>query len=89
MLSIQAVRGLPRPRAPGIVLYELLRDAIVTCNQKLARASLICRTEPRSNKELSYRRGTARCVVSVEILTFATHQCSTSPEQIEVMKLEG
>jgi len=37
------------------------------------------------NKKLSYRRGTARCVVSVEILPIAT----TSLEQIEVMKLEG
>ena len=26
-------------------------------------------------KKLSYRRGTARCVVSVEILPTATHQC--------------
>jgi len=42
------------------------------------------------NKKLSYRRGTARWVVSVEILLIATQQCSTtSPEQIEVMKLEG
>jgi len=42
------------------------------------------------NKKLSYRRETARCVVSVEILPIATQQCSTtSPEQIEVMKLEG
>ena len=47
------------------------------------------------DKKLSYRRrGTARCVVSVEILPIATQQCSettctTSPEQIEVMKLEG
>jgi len=42
------------------------------------------------NKKLSYRQGTARCVVSVEILPIATQQCSTtSPEQIEVMKLEG
>jgi len=46
-----------------------------------------------SNKELSYRRGTARCVVSVEILPIATKSaettCTTSPGQIEVMKLEG
>jgi len=42
------------------------------------------------NKKLSYRRGTARCVVSVEVLPIAMQQCSTtSPEQIEVMKLEG
>jgi len=42
------------------------------------------------DKKLSYRRGTARCVVSVEMLPIATQQCSTtSPEQIEVMQLEG
>ena len=42
------------------------------------------------DKKLSYRRGTVRCVVSVEILPTAMQQCSTtSPEQIEVMKLEG
>jgi len=42
------------------------------------------------NKKLSYRRGTVRCVVLVEILPIATQQCSTtSPEQIEVTKLEG
>ena len=28
-----------------------------------------------ANKKLSYRRGTARCVVSVEILPIATQQC--------------
>jgi len=27
------------------------------------------------DKKLSYRRGTARCVVSVEILPIATQQC--------------
>jgi len=27
------------------------------------------------DKKLSYRRGTARCVVSVEIVPIATHQC--------------
>ena len=27
------------------------------------------------NKKLSYRRGTARCVVSVEILPTVTQQC--------------
>jgi len=41
-------------------------------------------------KKLSYRRVTARSVVSVEILPIATQQYSTTnPEQIEVMKLEG
>ena len=27
------------------------------------------------NKKLSYRRGTARCVVSIEILPIAMQQC--------------
>jgi len=46
------------------------------------------------NKKLSYRRGTARCVVSIEILPIATQQCrnylayTTSPDQIDGMKLE-
>ena len=44
----------------------------------------------KTNKKFSYRRGTARCVVSVKILPIATQQCSTTiPEQIEVMKLKG
>ena len=35
-----------------------------------------CLSWPRSaNKKLSYRRGTARCVVSIEILPIATQQC--------------
>ena len=33
-------------------------------------------TLTRQNKKLSYRRGTARCVVSIEILPIATQQCS-------------
>jgi len=44
------------------------------------------------NKKLSYRRGTARCVVSVEICQLPRNSaeitCTTSPEQIEVMKLK-
>jgi len=44
----------------------------------------------RLYKKLSYRRGTAQCVVPVEILPIATQQCSTtSPEQMQVMKLQG
>ena len=29
----------------------------------------------KKDKKLSYRRGTARCVVSIEILPIATQQC--------------
>ena len=32
-------------------------------------------TSPVTDKKLSYRRGTARCVVSIEILPIATQQC--------------
>jgi len=34
-----------------------------------------CRPTVTTKKKLSYRRGTARCVVSVEILPIATQQC--------------
>jgi len=44
------------------------------------------------NKKLSYLRGTARCVVSVEICQFQRNSAeptySTSPDQIDGMKLE-
>ena len=39
----------------------------------MARAS--CKQHNTINKKLSYRRGTARCVVSIEILPIATQQC--------------
>jgi len=47
-----------------------------------------------NNKKLSYRWGTARYVASIEILQLLrnsaeTTYSTTSPEQIEVMKLEG
>ena len=45
------------------------------------------------DKKLSYPRGTARCVVSVEILPIAKQQFRNylyyKSKQIEVMKLEG
>jgi len=44
------------------------------------------------NKKLSYRRGTARCVLSIEICQFQRNSAettySTSPDQIDGMKLE-
>jgi len=33
------------------------------------------RAHDKKNKKLSCRRGTARCVVSIEILPIATQQC--------------
>jgi len=45
------------------------------------------------NKKLRYRRETARCVMSIEILPIATQNSAettytTSPDQIDGMKLE-
>jgi len=56
----------------------------------LKRASVAFLRKQQNQQEAQLSRGTTRCVVSVEILPIATQQCSTtSPEQIEVMKLEG
>jgi len=53
----------------------------------------------KQNKKFSYCQGTARCVVSVDILSVEilpiamqqcrNYTCTTCPEQMEVMKLEG
>jgi len=52
----------------------------------------VMRRVSERNKKLSYRRGTARCVVSVEICQFQRNSAettySTSPDQIDGMKLE-
>ena len=55
--------------------YDTIRDAILTCARKPTLVSLIYRTETTTKKKLSYHRGTARCVVSIEILPIATQQC--------------
>jgi len=55
-------------------VYDTIRDAILTGARKPTWVSLIYRTETTTNKKLSYRWGTARCVVSVEILSIATQQ---------------
>ena len=71
------------------IMYLLftLHSCVLTMTMVIATSSRVCGS---GYKKLSYRRGTARCVVSVEILSIATQQCSTtSHEQIEVMKLKG
>jgi len=56
-------------------------------------SSSIC--QQNKNKKLRYRQGTARHIVSVEILPVAMQQGRnylydrSTPEEIEVMKLEG
>jgi len=49
-----------------------------TCTQKTRKLFLYLRLKNiknKNNKKLSYRRGTARCVWSVETLPIATQQC--------------
>jgi len=45
-----------------------------------------------TNKKFSYRRGTARCVVSIEIFQLPGNSAettyTTSPDQIDGIKLE-
>ena len=60
-------------------------------NQSIDQVIKSKRTRPpltSQHKKLSYRRGTARCAASVEILPVATQQC-TNYLYDEVMKLEG
>jgi len=42
---------------------------------KQSGESVIRGVSPEEDKKLSYRRGTARCVVSIEILPITTQQC--------------
>jgi len=78
---------------PSINLFMFLLIVIRTKNSvNMSLKYKLFKVDPTqpTNKKLSYRRGTARCVVSFEILPTALQQCSTtSPEHIEVMKLEG
>jgi len=44
-------------------------------NSEVDRTVASCAYDNNYSKKLSYRRGTARCVVSVEILPVAAQQC--------------
>jgi len=71
---------------PKIVRLKIAPNKWKTC------AGIILKCATIQDKKLSYRRGTARCVVSVEICQFqrnsAETTCTTSPDQIDGMKLE-
>jgi len=76
-----------------IIVGEVIAKSLVSCFffDSRCREKSKRKSETKNNKKLSYRRGTARCVVSVEICQLprnsAETTCTTSPEQIEVMKL--
>ena len=58
---------------PSIPILPCCSAASFRGNPKVCK--MIFCTTPKANKKLSYRRGTARCVVSIEILPIATQQC--------------
>jgi len=79
------LRGNVTPVSPALM------SSVDGCCQQKSRI----RTLAPLHKKLGNRRGTARCVVSVEMKSCQLPRnstettCTTSPEQIEVMKLEG
>ena len=79
------LRGNVTPVSPALM------SSVDCCCQQKSRI----RTLAPLHKKLGNRRGTARCVVSVEMKSCQLPRnstettCTTSPEQIEVMKLEG
>ena len=60
-----------------VYTWQLDRPALIApgtptaANPPAARVQIVS----KADKKLSYRRGTARCVVSAEILPTATQQC--------------
>ena len=58
-----------RTREPHIY-HQIIPDPCLS----VARVTPTC-DRYKLDKKLSYRRGTARCVVSIEILPIATQQC--------------
>ena len=62
------------------------------CSEVTVKVWGIMQSVLKKNKKLSYRRGTARCVVLVEICQFQRNSAettyTTSPDQIDGMKLE-
>jgi len=49
-------------RSTNELFYDTIRGAILTCARKPTRVGLVYRTEPTTNKKLSYRRGTDRAM---------------------------
>ena len=65
---------------------------ITSLISQVSRLKWVSVPSGKLNRKLSYRRETARCVMSVEICQLprnsAETTCTTSPEQIEVMQLK-
>jgi len=62
------VNSLPKSVTDSVATAISTRALRIRSRQRLLK-------DGACNKKLSYRRGTARCVVSIEILPIATQQC--------------
>jgi len=67
--------GRPIFKNNGILDSETLFFLICWCRCGTTFSSNVMWAKVKDNKKLSYRRGTARCVVSIEILLTAMQQC--------------
>ena len=70
-LVSKAVVAMRPPATITVAICYSLTLTTVVCQMLYARML----HNVNENKKLSYRRGTARCVVSIEILPIATQQC--------------
>jgi len=59
----------------GIHKWSTSRDKRSLAQETQDRQHRVKTAHDKTNKKLSYRRRTARCVVSIEILPIATQQC--------------
>jgi len=69
-----AVTGLLNVELVQIMKFDIARIKAVECFDVSAAFLTFCLYFYHFNKKLSYRRGTQRCVVSVEILPIAMQQ---------------
>jgi len=71
MLKLRAPNDVQTNGAERRLVLESLRER-VEWNDRHAR---INGGQTVGNKKLSYRRGTVRCILSIEIMPTATQQC--------------
>ena len=76
------------------VSLSVIKSKLVYCSfifvEVMGKSLMSCFLLTHENKKLSYRQGTARQLKSCQLpRNSAETTCTASPEQIEVMKLEG
>ena len=61
--------------SPSPTIHDFRQSTMAEAQRREGRCIYCTNNALAYNKKLSYRRGTARCVVSIEILPIATQQC--------------